>query len=34
LIVCTQVLDPSHHRLMQQQEQEYTPKCQDDSAIG
>jgi hypothetical protein len=34
LTTYTQVLNPSCHRLTQQQEQEYMSKCYDDSAMG
>jgi hypothetical protein len=34
LTICTRVLDPSHCHLTQQQDQEYTPKHHDDSAMG
>jgi hypothetical protein len=33
LTIYTQVLNPFHHRQTHQQDQEYTPKCHDDSAI-
>jgi hypothetical protein len=34
LAVCTLVRNPSHRHLMLQLDQEYTPKCHDDSAMG